>query len=426
MKLITTTALALALTVTSGAAIAQREGGYGATAQQPRPMPTQTEQQPQGPSDAGFKIKPSAKALKPIIELQKAVNANDTANIPAKLAEANAAATTKEDKYIIAQLQLKAAATSNDTASAAAAIDAIAASGYLDNASVVSLYRGLGGSYYKANQFDKAGAAYEHALALQPGDEQALTMLAETRNAQGRKADAVAALQKVIMASKAAGQKPSEDIYKRALGIAYDAKLPAAVPLGRDWVASFPNAVSWRNSVAIYRNIMNPDVQDTLDLLRLLQAAGALSDAEDYQLFATAAAEQGNFVEAQNVIDAGVAAGKVNPSTSPFSEIVIGLKSKPKVTEADLAAASKTATSANALVRIGDRYYALGQYSKAVDTYRLAMAKPGADANLANLHLGMALARSGDKAGAAAALNKVSGPHAEIAKYWLVYTQTHA
>jgi len=94
MKLITTTALALALTVTSGAAIAQREGGYGATAQQPRPMPTQTEQQPQGPSDAGFKIKPSAKALKPIIELQKAVNANDTANIPAKLAEANAAATT--------------------------------------------------------------------------------------------------------------------------------------------------------------------------------------------------------------------------------------------------------------------------------------------------------------------------------------------
>ena len=109
-----------------------------------------------------------------------------------------------------------------------------------------------------------------------------------------------------------------------------------------------------------------------------------------------------------------------------LARIVIGLKSKPKVTEADLAAASKTATSANALVRIGDRYYALGQYSKAVDTYRLAMAKPGADANLANLHLGMALARSGDKAGAAAALNKVSGPHAEIAKYWLVYTQTHA
>ncbi len=421
----TTTALALALIATSGAAIAQREGNYGATAQQPRPMPTQEEQKPAAPSDAGFKIKPSAKALKPIIDLQKAVNANDTANIPARLADANAAASTKEDKYIIAQLQLKAAATSNDTTSAAAAIDAIAASGYLDNASVVSLYRGLGGSYYKANQFDKAGAAYEHAVALQPGDEQALVMLAETRNSQGRKADAVAALQKAIMAGKAAG-KPSEDLYKRALGIAYDAKLPAAVGIGRDWVATYPNAVSWRNSVAIYRNIMNPDVQDTLDLLRLLQAAGALSDAEDYQLFATAAAEQGNFVEAQNVIDAGVAAGKVNTSKSPFSEIVTGLKSKPKVTEADLVAASKTATNANALVRIGDRYYALGQYSKAVDTYRAAMAKPGADANLANLHLGMALARSGDKAGAAAALNKVSGPHSEIAKYWLVYTQTHA
>ncbi len=39
--------------------------------------------------------------------------------------------------------------------------------------------------------------------------------------------------------------------------------------------------------------------------------------------------------------------------------------------------------------------------------------------SLINLHLGMALARRGDKAGATAALNAVTGPRAEIAKYWL-------
>ena len=43
--------------------------------------------------------------------------------------------------------------------------------------------------------------------------------------------------------------------------------------------------------------------------------------------------------------------------------------------------------------------------------------------DLANLHLGMALARSGDKAGATAALNAVTGPRADIAKYWLLYVQ---
>ena len=38
----------------------------------------------------------------------------------------------------------------------------------------------------------------------------------------------------------------------------------------------------------------------------------------------------------------------------------------------------------------------------------------------------MALARSGDKAGATAALNAVTGARAEIAKYWLTYLSTAA
>ena len=49
------------------------------------------------------------------------------------------------------------------------------------------------------------------------------------------------------------------------------------------------------------------------------------------------------------------------------------------------------------------------------------MATPDGDASLANLHVGMALARSGDKAGASAAFNAVSGARAPIAKYWLIY-----
>jgi Flp pilus assembly protein TadD len=79
-----------------------------------------------------------------------------------------------------------------------------------------------------------------------------------------------------------------------------------------------------------------------------------------------------------------------------------------------------------ALLRIGDRYYGMGQYQKAADLYRQAMGKPGVDAGVANLHLGMALARSGDKAGATSAFNAVSGPRSDIAKFWLLYLQTHA
>jgi hypothetical protein len=53
--------------------------------------------------------------------------------------------------------------------------------------------------------------------------------------------------------------------------------------------------------------------------------------------------------------------------------------------------------------------------------FRAAQGKSGVDAELANLRLGMALAASGDKAGATAALAKVTGPRAGIAKYWQAY-----
>jgi hypothetical protein len=38
----------------------------------------------------------------------------------------------------------------------------------------------------------------------------------------------------------------------------------------------------------------------------------------------------------------------------------------------------------------------------------------------------MALAQQGDKAGAAAALAKVTGPTAELAKFWQVYANSKA
>ena len=84
------------------------------------------------------------------------------------------------------------------------------------------------------------------------------------------------------------------------------------------------------------------------------------------------------------------------------------------------------AFNGKALMRIGDNYAALGDYSHAVEAYKLAMTKPDGDAATANLHIGMALARAGDKAGATAALNAVTGPRAAAAKLWLTYVAQKA
>lgn len=416
MKLIPS-ALALVLATTAAPALAQM--GY-----QPTPAPPQATAAQPSPAKT-VDIKPSPQALKAIVDLQNAVKAGDAAAIAQKVAAAQAVAKTKEDRYLIAQFQLKAALAAKDNVATAAAVDAVAASGFLEPAKVAALYNGLGSAFYNEKKLDLAGSAFEKALAIDARNVDTLKLLGETRLAQGRKADAVASFQRVIQIMLAAGQKPEENVYKRALGVAYDASLPVSVDLGRQWAAAYPSADSWHNSVAIYRNMMKPDVEGTLALLRLLRAANALT-GPDYGVYATAAADQSNFVEAQSVLDQGLAAKQINASDALIKETLAGLKTKPKPTDADLADAIKSAQTPIALVRIGDRYYGLGEYAKAAAVYRQALAKPGVDSAVANLHLGMALARAGDKAGATAALNAVTGPRAEVAKFWLTYLQSRA
>ena len=420
MKLFTTTALALVAAAVATSAEAQNYGTSAPPQTVATPPANQQASQPQ------LKITPSKQAMKALIDLQDTVKKNDFANVPAKVAAAEAVATTKEDRYLIGKLQLDAALAAKDNGALASAIDNLAASGYLDAAKVAALYTGLGGAFYNNKQYAQAQAAYQKAAAADPHNVEAPALVGEALFAQGQKAEAAAAFQRAIQVRVAAGQKPDENLLKRATIIAYDAQLPLAVELARQWAASYPSAESWRNSIAIYRNLSHPDTEGTLDLLRLMQATGALTIPGDYGLFARASAEQNNFNEAQAVLDAGIAAKVVNPADSEFRDLVVGLKTKPKATAADLAAATKTAQSGMALLRIGDRYYAMGDYAKAVDLYRMSIGKPGVDKEVANLHIGMALARAGDKAGATAALNAVTGPRADIAKFWLTYVNQKA
>jgi tetratricopeptide (TPR) repeat protein len=417
----TTTALALVLTATAGSAYAQ----YGMPAPPTNQQPTRTEQQDQSDQAKKPGVTPSNKARKALIELQKAVDANDTATIPAKLAEAEAVASTKEDHYLIGNMRLKAAVAAKDNAAMAAAVDAIAASGYESPAKIARLYMAVGSHFYEAKQPAQAIPLYQKGLALDPQSVDLLINLGEAQSANGNKAEAVATFQRAIQVRTAAGQKPQEALYKTALSIAYDAKLPATGELSRQWVAAYPTTESWRNAIAIYRNESHQDVEGTLDLLRLMQATGSLSTAGDYRLFMESAAEQSNYNEAQAVLDAGIAAKVVNPSDPSFRDDIAGIKAKPKATAADLEEALKSSPSAINVIRIGDRFYAMGNYSRAAEIYRQALSRSGVDSGMANLHLGMALARGGDKAGATAALNAVTGPLAEIAKFWLIYVKQH-
>jgi Flp pilus assembly protein TadD len=424
----------VASTALSTAAVAQREGGYRAPAAPPQTPQPRGEQEQSKASKGGAtvmigskKVSLSAEFAKTYNELAKALEANASADVSAQVAAAHAAAKSPEEHYLAYQLQLKAAMGAKNEAEMGKAVAGMLSTGVAPAELQGPLHLANGKVKYNQKQYAEAAAEFQKVLQLDPANAEAKNLLTQTQLNSASPADAVAMLQKSIAEQSAGGAKAPEALYKRALSAAYKAKLPAAVDISRQWVADYPTPANWSDAIRIYRNFHELDDAATLDLLRLARAAGALNGEADYDRYAYAALMKGYPGEAKTVLEEGIKAGVVNPNKSPFKEEIAQAKTKSAGEEASLDSSAKSALAggtAKAALATGDLHYTYGQYAKAAELYRAALKKSGADANLINLHLGMALARSGDKAGATAALNAVTGPRADIAKYWLAYVST--
>jgi len=424
-----------ALMISAGiSAAAQAQPGYGAqpAPQQPAATPSPAEATapatPAADNPNAIKThspKVSREAGKAIQALQTAANANDAAAFAAALPAAQAAAKTADDRYVIAILQLKAAASANDQAGIANALEAMLASGSVLEEEKYGLYINLAKTYAVLKQDARATQAYQQALQLNPNSVDATAGLAEAKVAQGQAAEGLALLQKGIAAQSAGGARAPESWYKRAVAVAYKAKLPQAVEISRDWVRAYPTKTNWSDALAIYQNVAQLDETRNLDLLRLKRATGTLT-AGDYFTFGDIAVRKGFAGEAKAVLEEGFAANLVKRNDPSFSQLYALAAQKTTGDRESLPAAPAAGANARQVLNIGDAYYGYGDYAKAAEFYRAALSRPGADADLINLHLGMALARQGDKAGAKTALAAVAGEEAPVAKYWLLFVDTSA
>jgi tetratricopeptide (TPR) repeat protein len=401
---------------------AAAQQNYGA--QPAQNVPEGQQQQQAAPQSNAPQPKVTRQAAKPLQELNAAIKANNTAEIPAKIAAAEAAVKSADDKYMLGALRYKAAVAAKDDTARAAAIEAMLASGF-EGIPRGQLLADLGATYARLKQNDRSLQAYQQALQLDPNSVEATAGVAEAKAAAGQTSEALALLQKGIQLQSAGGAKAPEAWYKRALAIAYKAKVPAASDLARQWVAAYPSKDSWHDALAIYQNVVTLDETHTLDLLRLKRATGVLGGG-DYFNYADIAVRKGLSGEAKAVLEEGFAAKTVNPNDASFKQIYALASQKTQGDKASLPAAPVASASAQSTLTIGDAWYGYGDYTKAAEFYRAALSKPQANASLINLHLGMALARQGDKAGATAALNAVSGTESALAKYWLTYLATKA
>lgn len=373
----------------------------------------------------GRKFNLSKEERAAIAALQAAITANDTATAASLIPAAQAAAKGADAKYLVGSMQIRLGIATKDTRLQGQGIDAMIASGAAPAADLPMLYRNQGALAAGLGDKAKAEAAFAKLIEIAPNDPDAMIMLAETSADAKKLPQAVALIDRAIVAKKAAGATVPETWYKRGLKLSYDAKMtPQSLKFTRDLIAAYPTTTNWRDGLLIYRDLANPDRATDIDALRLMRVTKSLNGERDFFELADAANDGGLPGETKAVLDEGIAVKMVDPNKATFKELLATAgrrATEDRKTLPGLETKANAAATGSAALSTGDAFYGYGDYAKAAALYRAALKKGSVDANTANMRLGMALALSGQKAEAEAALRAVTGPRAELANYWLLW-----
>lgn len=331
-----------------------------------------------------------------------------------------------DDNYIISMLRLNSAISLQDNALIEQSLEGALASGKLSPDDQMKFRRNLGAMALQRKDYAKAQAEFEKLVQMNPNDSSVLVEIAELQRRQGQNQKAIATLQQGIAAQEKAGTKPDESWYRRALAIAYDAKLPAeTTSTSEALVRTYPNPTNWRDVLVIYRDTTRFDDQGNLDILRLMRANGALAGERDYAEYAETASLRGYPGEAKAVIDEGIAKGALKTTTPFVKEVLATVNPKiagDKASLPGLEKEAKAAANGRAALGTADAFLGYGQYAKAAELYKVALQKGNVDAATVNTRLGFSLGKSGDKAGGEAALKAVTGaPRDQLARYYLIW-----
>lgn len=428
MKTISKLALALALTTgVSGLALQS---------------PALAQKKDKDAKKPGLKLSPDViKAAQPA---QAALAAKDLATAEPNVAAIEAAAKTDDDKYIAAALRLELEqrkliaqqeASPNTPVSQvtlAAPLDALIASPSTPAADKGRYVYRRGIIAYDGKQWPTAIQYLNQAKQLGYTDPDLDLRLTNAKINSGDIAGGLTDLDASIAASTAAGTKPSEDLYRVGIARANNAKLgPQTISWMQKYLTAYPTQKNWRDVIVTYglagNSTIKPDDAQKIDLFRLMRQTKSLADQNDYVEYALLAQKRGLPSEAQAVLREGTGNGRIpagnTEAKATLTEAAASIKAEgsldPLAKRANAAADGKLAAST------ADAYMGADQFPQAIALYRTALQKGGVNADEVNTRLGIALARSGDKAGAKTAFGAVTtAPRSGIAALWTTAVDT--
>ncbi|WP_425229598.1 hypothetical protein [Sphingomonas sp.] len=416
----------------------------GATLALAVPAAGRDRQQPAANAPPQLHLSPAAlAAARPA---QAAVQANNPAAAEPLVAALEAASTLDGDKYVAALLRYQlesqkahAAQVANpratvDEASQAAPLDSLIANPATPAADRGKYAARRGEIAYAVRQYPQAIQFFTQARTLGFTDANLDLAIVKAKIDSGDVAGGTAELEHIIAASTARGERAPVEYYRYAIGrsnkahltqqtVAWMNRYAAAYPVGQTWYEVLVTYGFQQDATA---RLDNPQ---KIDLFRLMRATGGLADQYFYIEYAQKAQNAGLPLEAQAVLREGLANGKIPAANTEARAMQVEL-TRAIAAEGSLV---RLETQANAAAngqlagQTGDAYLSTGNYAKAATLYRTALTKGSVDADTINTRLGIALARSGDKAGALAAFAAVHGsPRADIASFWTTYLNAPA
>lgn len=348
----------------------------------------------------------------------------------AKVREAEAVPNrTPAENLTIDRMRGSAAARAGDPQTAIKSFEAVLASGRLSGAEQGQMTEQIAYQYAQLKDWPRTREWAAKARAMPGTNGAELDKLLAFVNAQSGDFAAVARdAQAAVEAAEKAGRRPDEaDLLRLADALRRTGNTAGQTAVLEKLITHYPKREYWQ--IVLGRVQAKPGFSQRLavDVLRLKRQTKTLDSADEYVEMTQLLLQDGQAAEARAVVDEGFGAGLLGKGEQAERQQRLRALATQRATSAaaDLASAEQGLAddkSGDTLVRIGMGYSGLGQHDKAVALIQQGIKKGGLrQPQQAQLHLGIALARAGQKDRAAQAFRAVGGTDgaAELARLWL-------
>lgn len=381
-------------------------------------------------SGTAFAEKVSPAVAKPLQAAQNASKARKWTDCLSNLKTADGTAgKTAYDSFIINELTAFCALSSNDVATATRAYEANLASPFAAD-KIAQRTRDLAKIYFNARDYKKTVEVGRGAIDKGYGDPDTYLVVAQSYYQMNDFRNSREFVGNWIKDQEKRGQRPRENAIQIYVTACMRLKDEACTAAGFEkLVTYYPNPAGWANLMQSLFASRNDAA--AFNAYRLATDVGAMRTGDDYTEMAQRALEKGLPGEALSVLEAAFAR-KVFTDKRDIdrnTRLLNMTRERAAADKASLAKQDRDAAadkSAEADLRVGQAYMSYGQYAQAVTAIRRGIAKGNAtDPGEAQLVLGIALLKSGNKAEAGKTLRAIKGDAEmqRVAKLWSLRAQ---